>query len=545
VPQTLVSDSFTDTSGTALASHTGETGATWAKHPNFASSDIQISDANRAVVKVAGASGSFYYASGADFVNGYVEAVIRVVSLPGSGYAGVTGRMSTSASSFYWAIYNIGAGWQLWKAVAGTGTQLGSTSAATLTVGNDYTLRLTMNGSTISLSVGGSTLISVTDTDVASGRAGLVGYGAWTNSTGLHHDSLTMTTLDTLRGVGDSITEGSNASSAANRWLNLYHAALATNTLVNGGVGGTQIVDQTTDDRSSARNQTYLTGVTPTDYWAMFTGYNDLRYHGTNATALAQYERSLRAAIAWMSRTTANIKQASDAAWTYSASWSAATICNIGTKFRSASGATASISVSGTAITVAYVNRWGLADGGTFTVTIDGTLVGTIDTNVGSSSGYGGASPSRYNIQAERYAGLSSGSHTVEIATTSAGTVQLAFVCGTGDTDKPAVRIGAPIKMASDGYTSNSPYNNGSDVAVEMYSTVIRKLVYEARLDGRDVKFADSNTYFTLANMDTDKVHPTDAGHVQLKDAFVASNYVRLSDRQRALPQSAVRASVI
>lgn len=545
MPQFL-SDSFTDTAGTDVTAHTGETGATWTEHSSYTTGSWVISDANRARPAASGVV-SLYYASGAPLSgNHFVEAVYRAITVPGSGWAGVAARVSTAAATYYWAIYNFAAGrWELWRAVAGPGTLMGSYTQ-TLSAGVDYTLRLRCFNTDISLWVDGVSRVAVSNGNVAgTGRASLIANGNWDNATGFHATSITAEDISQLTVVGDSIADGQNASVTANEFSSLLAADLGIG-LAGAPVGGTQIVDMTTDDRAAGRNQVYFTsGKSAADIWAWMTGYNDMRYHGTNATALAQFERSLRAAIAWMSRIPANIKQASDAAWTFSPSWTAVTIANIGTKYRAASGATASISVSGTSVTVAYVNRWGLADGGTFTVTIDGTLVGTIDTNVGSSSGYGGASPTRYNIQAERYAGLSSGSHTVEIETTSAGTVQLAFVCGTGDTDKPDVRIGAPIKMASDGYTSNSPYNNGSDAAVEAYSTVIRKLVYEARLDGRNVKFADLNTYFAIANMDTDKVHPVDAGHSQLRDGFVAANYIRLADPQRAMPQAVSRSAVI
>src|SRR3546814_9399686 len=62
LPISFVSDSFTDTAGTALASHTGETGASWTQHPSFAAG-MTITDANRCRPSSSG-SIIAYYASG-------------------------------------------------------------------------------------------------------------------------------------------------------------------------------------------------------------------------------------------------------------------------------------------------------------------------------------------------------------------------------------------------------------------------------------------------------------------------------------------------
>lgn len=523
---TVVTDTFTDTAGTVLDAHVGETGATWAEHPINASADMRVTDANRITSFAAGAAGSFYYASGSLAANGYVEAVVRAVSLPGAGYIGVTGRMATGTSDFYWAIYNLGAGgWQLWKSVSGTGTQLGSTYSQTLSAGNDYTLRLRMVGTSIALYVDGVSRIAVTDGDVtAAGKAGAVGYGAWDSATGLHLASLTAYSLETLHAVGDSIAEGQNASSAANEWATLFAADLGY-VLSNNAVGGTQIVDQTSDDRSGARNQVYLGTSIPTyDAWSWLIGYNDMRYFGTDADGLEAFTRVFRSGIAWMSRAASDCKQASDAGWTFSGAWTDVTVNGLDTSYSSTSGDTASISVSGTAVTVAYISRWGIADGGTFSVTIDGNLVAaSVDTNFGENSGYGGGSLTRYAPMALRFDGLAAGSHTVLLTLTSSAVVQVAFVTGSGETETPTVYAGGPLKMNSTGYSSYSPYNLGSDAAVAAYAGAIRSVLIDAVADGRDVKYADVNAYYSITEVDTDNVHPADTGHDHIRDAFVAA----------------------
>ncbi len=186
-------DTFTDTPGTPLESHVGEIGATWTIHPSNPSASALISDANRVRSNLAGAAGNLFYASGtpsggADY---YVETIIRAVSLPGSGYAGVTGRTAPATNDFYFAIYNLGTGdWELWYSAGITANKIGNFTQ-TLTVGQDYTLRLDMVGSTIRLLVDGVQQISVIDTNVTSaGKAGVIVYGTFSNSTGLQLSSI-------------------------------------------------------------------------------------------------------------------------------------------------------------------------------------------------------------------------------------------------------------------------------------------------------------------------------------------------------------------
>ncbi len=187
-------DTFTDTPGTALEAHVGEVGATWAINTAVnPSASALISDANRVRSNAAGAAGNQFYASGtpssADY---YVEAPIFVFSLPGSGFAGITGRASTTTSDCYFAIYNLGtSAWELWWGAGGSAGTVGSFSQA-LTLGQEYVLRLDMVGTTIRVLIDGVQRISVTDTHVtAADKAGIIVYGTFSNSTGLHLSGIT------------------------------------------------------------------------------------------------------------------------------------------------------------------------------------------------------------------------------------------------------------------------------------------------------------------------------------------------------------------
>lgn len=168
---TFVSDTFTDTDNTNLSAHTGETGATWAKHTSYTADATIIS--NQAKVSSGTA---MYYASGNPTNADYYAAMDIIRS--GSGALGVACRVNTAAHTFYYAQHYTN--WQLYKAVAGTHTQLGSNVAQTLTAGVAYNMKLECNGSSISLyKEGGATpaIGPITDTAItAAGKAGLRGY---------------------------------------------------------------------------------------------------------------------------------------------------------------------------------------------------------------------------------------------------------------------------------------------------------------------------------------------------------------------------------
>lgn len=184
----FVTDTFTDTSNLGITSHTGETGATWAAVSGLSSTACRISNANRARGHTTGVSGA--YASGSPASADYsVTATVRRIT--GAGEAGVLGRCSTSAATYYRAtLSRIGADTlELYKFVAGSYTKLGG-YAASLADSTNYTLVLDMVGTTIRVLLDGTQRISVTDSGIsAAGKAGIYLYDG-SDTTGYHIDTL-------------------------------------------------------------------------------------------------------------------------------------------------------------------------------------------------------------------------------------------------------------------------------------------------------------------------------------------------------------------
>lgn len=193
-PAAFLQDGFSDAAGTDLAAHAPTTGGSWVAASSVTgNTSPKISASGRLYNQ---GTASVYRATtpspAADY---YVEAVIDFVANVSGETIGVAARMSASDQTLYFARWSqTAAGWQLFKTVAGTATQLGATSADAFASGS-RTLRLTVSGTTIGLSVGGTTLVSVTDTSIAAaGYAGIRSTGTQTSTTGRQMTNLTAST---------------------------------------------------------------------------------------------------------------------------------------------------------------------------------------------------------------------------------------------------------------------------------------------------------------------------------------------------------------
>lgn len=301
----FLNDTFTGADTTTLASHTGEKGATWAVDSNFAGSVIQLTNANRARVNVGGTIS--YYCSGrpasADY---YVETVLYVASVITGIRVGVSGRLVPGVGSGYVAMYENWAGAARWEIRDASFTLFGFYNQV-LTPGQSYTLRLDMVGTTIRLLVDGVERISITDsTYPLAGRAGLYGFGTTTNTTGLHYESITSTSVraaaNNIVCDGDSITAGTGTNTLP--WPTQLATALGSTYLVrNVGVSGKQVSELTTDA---------ATGVDPKfsedfdrNLCVLFGGTNDIYFNAdasdagsTTISNIAAY-CAARQAVGW------------------------------------------------------------------------------------------------------------------------------------------------------------------------------------------------------------------------------------------------------
>jgi hypothetical protein len=209
---TFVNDTFTDTNLVALASHTGETGATWTLHPSYSSGTAFI-DANRVRPQDVNVA---YYASGVPGVaDYYVEAPFFNASAIDTN-TGICARMSTSADTMYYLRWN-GLEWQLYRDVAGVFTLLG-TFAETFSVSSTRTVRLdvvTQDGSTVRIKCYFDTILQIdySDTDAsritAAGRVGWMARNNPTTGAGQGVQLASITAVDTVSDLTFSEDYGS------------------------------------------------------------------------------------------------------------------------------------------------------------------------------------------------------------------------------------------------------------------------------------------------------------------------------------------------
>lgn len=165
-------DSFTDVDGTNLTAHTGETGATWTKHPVNAG-DIKIAS-NTA--RGDGTNVTYYTASGTPATADYsLDIDVTAGSLITQDLFYLWGRRDTVADTGYFCrIYrptpNVHV---LGKAVAGVYTVL-STYSADVAAATTYHWLFTLTGTSLEFKIDGVSRATATDSSItAKGKAGI------------------------------------------------------------------------------------------------------------------------------------------------------------------------------------------------------------------------------------------------------------------------------------------------------------------------------------------------------------------------------------
>lgn len=187
-------DTFADSDGTILPKHSGELLAVWAAQTGSAASPDSAIQSGRLY---APSSQDVYRSiSAAPQADYYVEGVFDFLSTVTNDSIAVTGRASSTAATFYWFGFSAAAGgWRLFKTVAGTNLQLGTTVAGTFTSGSK-TVRLEMQGTTTSTIRGlvdGVIIIEVVDSSspiAGSGSPGIRMGVQQTATTGIQLNSI-------------------------------------------------------------------------------------------------------------------------------------------------------------------------------------------------------------------------------------------------------------------------------------------------------------------------------------------------------------------
>jgi hypothetical protein len=188
----LLFDTFTNTNGTLITNHVGESTYNW-----VAQSGITITNHaqifNNRVYPLA--SNNLYRLNYTMPVADYeVEGIFQV--LTNTGNAGVSARCSSTANTFYLWRYNGGTAWQLFKFVNGTATALGSPFTISHTAGEEITAKIVCNGTTIEGWINGVQQATAVDSSIVNAGSAGFRYGfSETTMTGLHLNKLTVRNL--------------------------------------------------------------------------------------------------------------------------------------------------------------------------------------------------------------------------------------------------------------------------------------------------------------------------------------------------------------
>lgn len=255
----FVTDSFTDTNGTSIASHTGELGASWSA---LTGSSVVPTIVSNALDPSTGAdANALYYASGVPPSADYSVSVTCVAGSALNPIAGPALRMSTSAQTGYFGLLFFLTGstiFAIYKYVGGSIAQVANSGGTSpVTAGQTYTITLSATGSALTLKVqrssdgywasGGTWVeseancISTTDSSIsAAGRAGfwLSKTSAPSVITSISADqSATSATATTLSGPSSGTTgvASSNFTAGANGEI----TGTVTVTPSDAGNGGT------------------------------------------------------------------------------------------------------------------------------------------------------------------------------------------------------------------------------------------------------------------------------------------------------------------
>lgn len=180
--QVFLSDQFVAANGTVNTTRTADIGLGWVEHSSFTAGEFSI-QSNRAVTSSAANAAMNYNLAVPPIADYDVQATLRVLSANYTYSQGIVGRVSTSANTMILGRYMTNA-WQCYQNVNGTATQIGVSSTTALISGADYIVKLTMDGTDVSLSVDGVEVVSGTTTVTAKGYAGIRGNSAST-TTGL------------------------------------------------------------------------------------------------------------------------------------------------------------------------------------------------------------------------------------------------------------------------------------------------------------------------------------------------------------------------
>lgn len=320
----------------------------------------------------------------------------------------------------------------------------------------------------------------------------------------------------TDRKVGDSIAEGSGATSIATSWANQVAGLLGT-TIVDVAHGGDMVPD--------AVAKMFAQNVVAGDRTWIYLRTNDQRVYGVNAAKQAYSDNGLRALLVWYA--TGTKTKAINGGAESGSSWTNTVIHGVGRRATTV-GDSKTFTVSAGA-TVAYLSALSATGSGcSYHVKKNGALIGTYASDTPGAATYNGY---HYNNRLHRITGVTGGDAiTYEMAAPSYCYIE--WFADNNQSVKPKVFVGTTIKASPAAGCGYSQWG-GSLANVQSYNASLTTIVSELQADGLDITLMDFysalNDSITQPGGDLhagspcDGIHPTQSGHDKMRDVAWAA----------------------
>lgn len=308
---------------------------------------------------------------------------------------------------------------------------------------------------------------------------------------------------------GDSITAGYYATGFFG-YSNMLAAYLGLN-YQGAGKPGAGACDNTDPTSVFA----YATGVystpslTNATLYTLMIGTNDVDSYGVGAHE-ANFDLCNLANMSWLAVPDTSKILAQDCS--KSGTWTNDTLpaANNGT----------STTVNGSTLTCPLTTTGGplyiwyrVTDGssGTFTYNIDGA--GAVSVNAFPSTDFGAAE----GIVLKRITGVSAGAHSIVITNTSSGQRVSIWALG----PRPSTNYSGSMRTLVGDVIQQE--NGGRAAGVAAYSADVAAQVALLQGDGLPIVLAPANSYSSTNSADfADSLHPNDAGHTKIRNAFIS-----------------------
>jgi len=310
----------------------------------------------------------------------------------------------------------------------------------------------------------------------------------------------------TIDAYGDSITYGYPVTEAQN-YINKiadYFGAVLKNNAVSSSMAADQVFKM--GNKSGG------------DITTIMLGTNDTSIYG-NGTNAAERRKNYINCLRTMAVCSSGVKITTAEKMTLTGTWNFNENSFSGGAWSSDNTATATTTVSGTAVYVCYDQFSTPSNNSVFEVWIDGSLVETV--TLDSSKLVNTYLNKNLEAVTLRYGGLAAGSHTVLIKNKSSSPTnfQLNFVAGSAvnpsGLKKPVFFMNTAIKTT---YTGTDSTANAT-----AYCGALATMGSELKTDGLNVNVVDVNGAIISSDLYSDGVHWIASGHTKAYNLLLSS----------------------